>query len=191
MYYEGVLKFLFFLLISCLVHLLVLFGMDRVSILTRLNPANYSKKSAMSSIKARLVVQQKVKRVSKLGNRRANEPAKGTKGKSRVNDHSKKTKESGDDSILSKYLSDIRELILDNKFKSPIASRLNLKGTSILSFKVKYPNRLKEVIIIKSSGKKLLDESAIETIRRIKEVPAIPTKLGLEEITMTLEMVFE
>ena len=156
-----------------------------------MTPKSYSKISDVSSIKARLVIQEKVKKVSKKGKRKANLPSQTNRGASRLEDKSKKTRQSGSDSVLSKYLNDIRELILEKKYKSPVASRLNLTGTSVLSFKVQYPDKLKEVKIIKSSGKAPLDESALETIRRIEKIPPIPPKLELVEITMTLEMVFE
>ena len=116
---------------------------------------------------------------------------KAVDGQASVEDRSESNKESGSDAMLAKYLGEIRELILKNKFKKPLASRLNLVGTSKISFKIEYPNKLKELQVTKSSGKRPLDESAIETVRRISLIPAIPKDLGLKEITVSLEMVFE
>lgn len=179
------------LLISIFIHVLVLAGITYNASCNDSDALNHSNQTGVSSIKARLIIREKVKKVSTLGTRKAKLPNKTSKGQSKLDDKSLKAKDSGNDSILSKYLSDIRELILKNKYKSSVASRLKLTGTTVLSFKIQFPNSLKEVKVIKSSGKRPLDESAIKTIQRIEKIPSIPSKLELEEITMTLEMVFE
>ena len=172
---------------------MLLFGMSRISLSENLESSSFSNVAGKNSIKARLVVQEKIKQVPKLGTKKIPQPKQRKKvdGHAQVEDRSKREKESGSDEVLAKYLSEIRELILKNKYKKPLASRLNLVGTSKISFKIEMPNTLKDIKLIKSSGKRPLDESAIETVRRVAVIPAIPSDLGLKEITISLEMVFE
>lgn len=190
-------KFLVFFSISLVFHLILLFGLSRLDSLESLNPSSFSKRSGKSSIKARLVVQEKIKRIPDLAAKKTPKskpvPKQRNKavGQSRVEDRSNRDAESGSDERLARYLSDIRELILKNKFKGSLASRLNLVGTSTISFKIEAPNKLKELKLVKSSGKRPLDESAVETVRRVGAMPAIPAELGLREITISLEMEFE
>lgn len=185
-------KFPVFFFISLVLHIAIVFGLGQMNFSENLNSSSFSKRSGKSSIKARLVVQEKVKKLPKTGKKKRPAPKKKQKvGRSRVEDRSKKDLESGSDEALAEYLSEIRELILKNKFKGPIASRLGLTGTSKISFTIESPNRLKEIKVTKSSGKKPLDESALETVRRVGFMPAIPSELGLKEITISLEMEFE
>lgn len=193
MYYSSVSKFLVFLFISIGLHLVLLLGLGGVELTQSLKSSSYSKELGKSSIKARLIVQQKVKKLPKTGKKKAPMPPKKepNQGQARVEDRSKSRTDSGSEEMLSRYLSEIRELILKNKYKTLVASRLNLRGTSKISFKISEPNTLSELKVLKSSGKRLLDESALETVRRVGVVPEIPEKLGLKEISIVLEMEFE
>lgn len=121
-----------------------------------------------------------------------NKPANNNKSPmDKVEDMSKTDQQRGSDTELAKYLNEIREMILKNKHKAAIAKRLGLTGLVKVSFKIEAPNKLKELKIIKSSGKRPLDDSAVETVRRIGELPEIPLNLKLSEITINLEMEFE
>ena len=111
-------KLLISLLISIFIHVLVLAGITYNASHNDSDALNHSNQTGVSSIKARLIIREKVKKVSTLGTRKAKLPNKTSQGQSKLDDKSLKAKDSGNDSILSKYLSDIRELILKNKYKS-------------------------------------------------------------------------
>ncbi len=182
--------FVFFSLSLCL-HLVALFGLGGLSRPDL--PLNFSKNLGKSMIRARLKVSEKVKAdfTSEKKGKLKKLERKAPRKKDQLTDISENERESGSEERLTKYLGEIRELILKNKFKSPIASRLNLKGTAKISFKIESPARLKDLRLIESSGKKPLDDSALRTVRGVGDFPIIPEALGLKELTITLEMEFE
>lgn len=155
--------------------------------------STFSKLKKESSIKARLVAIKRKKAPTDAKGQRAkpNKTRPSTKGKNHVEDLSKQQADSGSKSLVAKYLNEIRELVLKNKHKGHVATRLGLTGVVKVDFKIAAPNELKDLRVTKSSNKRPLDESALETVRRVGELPSIPEELGLSEMTVSLEMEFK
>jgi TonB family protein len=101
-----------------------------------------------------------------------------------INDRTTSQKDSGVNTKLSKYLSDVRNTIVKNKFKNKIASQLKLKGPVELGFVIEKPNIVKEVQVLKSSGHTPLDQSALQTLKNVENFPQIPEDLELSKVSI-------
>lgn len=97
----------------------------------------------------------------------------------------------GETGLTARYLSQIRESIEKSKYKSPLAQRLRLKGSVGLSFKILWPNQIKEIKIIDSSRHKALDYSALKSIESIKEIPHMPQAISQDVLAVNLRLVYE
>jgi outer membrane biosynthesis protein TonB len=97
----------------------------------------------------------------------------------------------GQNSIISKYLDSIRDVVASNKFKNTFATRLNLKGQVDLSFKITSPNLLTDLKIIKLAKAQSLNESAIEGIRNIPSIPSIPKELKTDTVEVEVSIIYE
>jgi outer membrane biosynthesis protein TonB len=60
-----------------------------------------------------------------------------------------------------------------------------------LNFKIKAPNTIVELKIIEHSKFKQLDDSAMQTIESVKNIPVIPRSLNRVEIPVTLVISYE
>lgn len=76
-------------------------------------------------------------------------------------------------------LSKIRDKIEDAKYYPPEARRQKLEGKSALSFEIAEDGSVKTVAITSSSGNELLDNAAIETIRRAAPFPYYEGSINL------------
>lgn len=84
------------------------------------------------------------------------------------------------------YLEKIFLLINNNK-KYPRLSKLNKEfGTVIVSFVVKNDGKISDIKIIKSSGYKRLDDSAMQSIIELNSVDNIPEYFHKEKLTLDL-----
>lgn len=96
--------------------------------------------------------------------------------KNQTNSKKVKTKRSNLVKSEANNLELIRSRIDKVKYLNPLAQRLKLKGQVEVEFVIHPKNKLSGFLVLKSSGKKLLDESARETIMRFKdlELPKMP-----------------
>jgi TonB family protein len=101
------------------------------------------------------------------------------------------SKDSGSKALMAKFLSQVRAQIAQSKFKTKMARRLKLKGKVKLNFILKKPNIIDKISIIESSNIKQIDQSALQTIDSVKDLPSIPLKLNRVEIPITLVISYE
>ena len=92
-------------------------------------------------------------------------------------------------SFLSAYLSKVRTQIQANLYYPPRAKKFHLEGKAIVSFLIKKDGSIDEssLKIIHSSGKKILDMSAIESI--IQAAPFESSPQG--ELSINIPVIFK
>ena len=102
----------------------------------------------------------------------------------------KAVKTKGEDTVLARYLNQVRSLIEQHKFKSRLADKLKMTGRVIVGFTIVFPNLLVDLEIVKSSGKKILDNSALQTLKNIPEIPVIPSELERKKIPLKMDITY-
>ncbi len=95
---------------------------------------------------------------------------------------------SGNNKVLSKYLSLIRSKILQNKYKSKIARKLNQTGRVTITFKIINRNKVSDISILTPSRSKQLNYSALKTIQRLESLPNIPKELNLDILSVEVSI---
>lgn len=83
----------------------------------------------------------------------------------------------GEKTLIANYLSKVRDIVEKYKYKNRIATRLNYKGKVKIGFDITWPNQISNRKVIESSGNGALDDSALETIARIDQLPQMPEKI--------------
>ena len=97
----------------------------------------------------------------------------------------------GQKNKIAFYLKKVRQKIVKHKFKSRLAKKLKLKGEVKIKFELVWPNKVKNVHILKASKYLALDNSAIESINKIENMPSFPSDIDDRLIPITLSMVYE
>lgn len=77
---------------------------------------------------------------------------------------------------LKEHFNYIRDLITRNLAYPAVARRMGWKGQMIVSFVICEGGRVENIRILKSSGHRILDENAVNTIKRIQPFPKPPVK---------------
>lgn len=156
----------------------------------------FSKKQGQAAIKVRLSVYQPPKKATPV-------PPKSLKGKQKLKEKKKKTskkseaskskvkKTQGTDTVLAKYLSEVRAAIMQKKIKLRMAKRLRLKGDVGLYFLLKKPNIIEGVRVMKPSKFPQLNQSALATMDAVKDVPLMPKELELDQIPITVVISYQ
>ena len=98
---------------------------------------------------------------------------------------------SGKSSLIQWYLGLIWQKIEEAKVYPETARRNNQEGMVKVQFLILKNGKVKEVAIIKSSGRDPLDQATLETIEKATPFPPIPPLLELEEINVKIPIVFE
>lgn len=186
-------SFIKFFIFSLILHLGLLWS---GKLMTFDNKIVYSENSGKAIIKISLRQERKEMRkikspiFKKIGKKKIE---KEKVKESRKESHQVKTKalkSRGEETVLSKYLNQIRSLIEKHKFKSRLADKLKLTGRVIVGFTIVSPNSLVELEIVKSSGRKMLDNSALQTLKNIPELPVIPLELKLKKIPLKMDITY-
>lgn len=108
-----------------------------------------------------------------------------------ISDLTKSTEDLGKKTFLAQYLTEIRNLIVNHKFKNKLATKYNLKGEVGLNFTIVNPNVVKVIKVINSSGHPALDDSAVETIRSIEKFPSIPSALEVSSLDVSFVLDYQ
>lgn len=153
----------------------------------------YSKNLGKASIKLRLS-STLIKKIEPPKKVKAKKPLKQKKKKATQNsvaNSATKKSTQGDDVLINQYLSSVRSAIAKNKYKSPMAERLKLKGSVKMQFLIKVPAIISDIKIVEPSRFKQLNDSAIQTVQNTQDIPTIPSELKLSEIPLTLVITYE
>ena len=88
------------------------------------------------------------------------------------------------------YTGSILRKIHNNKNYPPQAKRMKQEGTSTVSFILKNTGSLEKALISKTSGHKLLDSSAINTITRSAPYPPFPKTITAKQLELNVDIEF-
>lgn len=81
--------------------------------------------------------------------------------------------------FLKEHLGYIRELITKRLFYPPMARRMNWSGKVVVAFSVAEDGSVDTVRVAESSGFPILDQSALETERRVAPFPKPPVRVEI------------
>jgi len=89
------------------------------------------------------------------------------------------------------YFSLIREKIEQNKIYPEVARKKGITGKVKLNFSILSNGDIREIKILSSSGNDILDNSAIETIKRIIPFPPFPKDLQKDSISFVITISYK
>lgn len=92
-------------------------------------------------------------------------------------------------STLKAYLNSLREEIEKHKYYPPIARSRGIEGTVYVKFYIDNHGRPGEISLERSSGSRILDESALMTIKQIEETFVTPPP-QIRELNITIPITF-
>jgi protein TonB len=75
------------------------------------------------------------------------------------------------------YRSALLRLVERYKFYPPPARRMGMEGTSTVAFSVSRNGNISGIALARSSGRTLLDQAALQVIRRIGNAPPFPNEI--------------
>lgn len=92
---------------------------------------------------------------------------------------------------LQNFARVVRKKIESSK-KYPVAAQAaRVEGRTGVKITILRDGRLKKVEVVKSSGRKILDRAAMQSVRDAAPFPPIPEKLKKDEIEMSITLVFK
>jgi TonB family protein len=93
--------------------------------------------------------------------------------------------------VLKEYIAKIVEKIKKNKKYPDSARSENIEGKIKLKIFISKSGELEEIKILSSSGYKILDNAAIDTVKRASPFNSIPDEIGRGSLTLKLDIVFK
>lgn len=90
-----------------------------------------------------------------------------------------------------KFLNTVREKIESNKKYPFSAINAGIEGRSGVKLTILINGQLEDVVIIDSSGNKMLDDAALESVRNSVPFPPIPSDIGRDRIEMSVYIIFK
>ena len=173
--------------ITLFVHSVFLFGFDINEIFKK---ENFSKKKGPPNSNIKVTIKRDHSKVILKKRIQKNKQKILERKSKKVVDRSF-NKDGGSKSLIAKYYTKVRSLILKYRQKNRIARKLKLKGVVTGSFNLVYPNKMEGLKIFKTSHYKPLDESAILTIRSIDKFPQMPKSFKDSSIPIIFEIIYE
>ena len=89
------------------------------------------------------------------------------------------------------YLRGLQRAIARNRFYPPDARRRDVTGVVTVSFTVQSDGRLGDIRVAKGSGFEMLDQAALETLRRLGSYKPIPAATGKTRWPVRVPIVFD
>jgi len=94
-------------------------------------------------------------------------------------------------SPVSEYVRQVSQQIRRNFTYPWAAKEANLKGSVRLALRVYYTGELLDVEIRQSSGYAVLDENAVNTVKKVAPYPAFPAQMKQKELWIDLPVVYK
>lgn len=91
---------------------------------------------------------------------------------------------------MIRYQDMIRQKIEETKRYPLFARRQGIEGTVGIKFVILANGSIQDIRIVRSSGSKILDDSAVETIKRANPFPSIPEEINVSFVQIELSIVF-
>ena len=180
------------LILSVIVHLTLLIPLQ--FILTASEKRNYSATQGQSSLLNQIKLHSVKIEKQVLPSKKMPNPALKKTVRPKKKLISKSTngqKNAGQKDHMSKYLTHVREKISQYKFKNRLATKLRLKGKVKVKFDLTWPNRIHNIELLSPSKYSASNTSALESLKRVEELPHFPKEIDTKTIPVTLSMVFE
>jgi len=98
--------------------------------------------------------------------------------------------EGGVSTSLADYINTIYKKIIDAVYYPQDAKNAGWQGTTKLSLNINYDGTLKEVKLLQSSGYRILDEAALETVYRQAPYPTLPEQVQQDELRVEIPVAF-
>ncbi len=73
----------------------------------------------------------------------------------------------------------------------PLAQRRGWEGTAEVHLQIAADGKVSSIVLGKSSGRSILDEEALNMVRRASPLPQAPQNLRGRELTVTVPIVFK
>ena len=96
----------------------------------------------------------------------------------------------GNKGAIQSYLSVVKTKIARAKKYPRSARREGVTGTATVSFTIKLNGKVKDIILVKSSGDERLDEEALKMLKRASPFPAIPEDVSKKDMDLTIPIEF-
>lgn len=92
--------------------------------------------------------------------------------------------------LLAGYKESVYAIIQRNKNYPAVARRRGVQGAVGVAFTIKADGTVAGTRVIRTSNFRLLDDAAVDTIRKIGRFPPLPAGLEMEEIELGVSIVF-
>jgi len=93
--------------------------------------------------------------------------------------------------ISREYVSRIRDLIDRQKEYPLMARKSGAEGTVYIKFVISRDGRLKRAEVSRSSGRRILDNAAINAVNRVNRFPAVPESMEEAELNFELPLAYK
>ena len=93
--------------------------------------------------------------------------------------------------LLTNYLKSVRAIIDKHRNYPILARKTGVEGVTLLMFVLNKNGKVSNVKILKTSGFKILDKSAVRAVKSSEPFPEIPKKLHKNVLKIRLNMVFK
>jgi len=93
--------------------------------------------------------------------------------------------------ISREYTSRIRDLIDQQKEYPVMARRSGAEGTVYIRFSLARDGRLKRAEVSRSSGRRILDNAAVNAVNRVSRFPAVPESMEEAELNFELPLAYK
>ena len=96
-----------------------------------------------------------------------------------------------DAKIKENYINELYELLNKNKHYPKMARRRHLEGTSYVGFTLCKDGSIKNVVLIKSSGHKILDKASLKLLKKIRSYKPIPKTVSRVSLNLKIPIKYK
>ncbi len=95
------------------------------------------------------------------------------------------------DAIMKEYASKVSAIVARNKRYPRWAREEGFEGAALLTFSIISNGSASEARVTRSSGFKVLDDAAVETVRGCGAFPPLPPELEMNTVSISVSIVYE
>lgn len=182
-------------IVVALLHAVILLGVSSNTVITSLHNHFATTESSIVKVRFQKEISKSNPKLEVVKNIKAKEPQKTETKKTQtknevVENRSKEVINNGQNSVLSKYTSEIQKLINKNKFYPTIARRMGHTGLVKANFILDHSGKVQKIVGI--SGKyKTLENAVEEIIMKRTSFPSFPKELTENTLSIIVPINFE
>ncbi|MCM8782811.1 MAG: TonB family protein, partial [Candidatus Omnitrophica bacterium] len=91
---------------------------------------------------------------------------------------------------IDTYISLVKDKISEYAYYPLQAKKAGWEGVVVLNISILKNGRLKDIYVKESCGYKILDESAVNAVKKAEPFPYLPKELGLEELNIEIPVIY-